>query len=131
MTEIDVIQEWLKFALNDLLVAKNCLAMRPQQIEIACYHCQQSAEKALKGCILWLCKIEPPKVHNLVQLYQQCLAKDANFANILTSCSDLTAYGAMPRYPHELALDEAEAVSAVKNAQKVYEFCLSKIPAVH
>jgi hypothetical protein len=43
MTEIDVIREWFKFAQNDLIVAKSCLALHPKQIDIACYHCQQSA----------------------------------------------------------------------------------------
>jgi HEPN domain-containing protein len=127
MTEIDVIREWFRFALNDLIVAKNCLTLKPQQIEIACYHCQQSAEKALKGCFLWIYKTEPPKVHNLVYLCQQCAKQDEYFKRILTDCSDLTTYAAVPRYPSELALDEEEAIAAVKTAQKIYDFCTVKI----
>jgi HEPN domain-containing protein len=128
MTEIDVIQEWIRFALNDLIVAKNCLTLKPQQIEIACYHCQQSAEKALKGCFLWLHKTEPPKVHNLVHLCQQCAKQDEDFKRILADCSDLTTYAAVPRYPSELVLDGEEAAAAIKTVQKIYDFCAAKIP---
>jgi len=126
MTEIELIKQWLKYAFNDLFVAKKCLAMRPKQTEIACYHCQQSAEKALKGSLLFH-KIEPPRTHNLIQLCQMCMDCDAGFTGILNSCAELNSFSTIPRYPDEAAPDESIAKSAISDAQKVYDFCAKKI----
>jgi HEPN domain-containing protein len=127
MTELDLVKEWFRFSHNDLLVAKQCLEkMRPKQTEIACYHCQQSAEKALKGFLLFH-KTEPQKTHNLRILCQMCIQKDVAFTAMLNCCSDLTSFSATTRYPEELAPNDEIAATAISDAQKVYNFCVSKI----
>jgi HEPN domain-containing protein len=60
MTDLDSAREWLHFAQMDLSSAEYLLPMRPRPTEIICYHCQQSAEKALKS-ILILNAIFPTK----------------------------------------------------------------------
>jgi HEPN domain-containing protein len=46
MNEFKIVIEWLRYAKNDLVVAKHC-DLHPKQTEIASYHCQQCAEKTL------------------------------------------------------------------------------------
>ena len=50
--------EWLEMAEMDLGAAEYLLGMRP--IEIICYHCEQAAEKLLKGALIYL-QIDPQK----------------------------------------------------------------------
>jgi HEPN domain-containing protein len=57
-------KEWLSYAEMDLSSAEFLLGKRPLPLEIICYHCQQSAEKCLKG-LLVLKNQMPPKTHDL------------------------------------------------------------------
>ena len=43
--------EWLDLAEMDLGAAEYLLGMRPVPVEIICYHCEQAAEKMLKGTL--------------------------------------------------------------------------------
>lgn len=48
------IQAWLDYAAIDLSVAHTLFDVhRPQPYEIICYHCQQAAEKAIKGLFIF------------------------------------------------------------------------------
>lgn len=50
------IQAWIDYAATDLSVAHTLFDVhRPQPYEIICYHCQQAAEKAIKGLFILLC----------------------------------------------------------------------------
>ena len=130
MSDINLIQEWLRYSQNDLISAKHLYDdLYPKQIEVACYLSQQSAEKALKGYILSK-DIEPPKTHNLVELCQVCMYHDNTFSEILDNCADLTPYGVAVRYPNELAVDDAIAKLAIDKAQVIYDFCARKISII-
>ncbi len=52
MDNIAQAQEWIRFAEMDLGSAEYLLNMHPTPVEVICYHCQQSAEKYLKGYIV-------------------------------------------------------------------------------
>ena len=128
MSEFDLIKEWFRFAANDLIVARHCYYdFHPKQTEIACYHCQQCAEKALKGFLIFK-DIEPPKIHILPQLCQMCIALEASFTTIFDICNYLTQFGSATPYPHELSPDDRVTESAIEKANDVYLFCASKIP---
>ena len=128
MKEVDFVSEWFRFADNDLCVARHCFEdMRPKQTEISCYHCQQCAEKALKGYLVYKGISEPPKIHNLENLCKLCEDFDKSFSKILDICADLTLFGTAVRYPNELAPDDNIVKQAIKKAQKIYDFCKSKI----
>jgi hypothetical protein len=45
-----------------------------------------------------------------------------------TLCAHLTPFGVAARYPEDLAPKESIARAAIEKAQKVYDFCFSKIP---
>jgi len=69
----DLVKEWYRFAMMDFSAATHLNnTMCPKPLEIICYHCQQSAEKFLKGFLISN-SIEPPKTHDLQELCEMCL----------------------------------------------------------
>ena len=64
-----------------------------------------------------------------VELCNLCIEQDNEFFAIKEKCARLTPYGVETRYPNELAVDEKITEQAVVMAQKVYDFCSSKIPS--
>ena len=85
--------EWFEFAKRDLESAKFLMNMHPRPIEIICYyHCEQSAEKYLKGYLIKSGnKIE--RTHDLVLLNNKCKAIDKSFEIIEDECIELVPYG--------------------------------------
>jgi HEPN domain-containing protein len=127
MPEIDLIQEWLRYANNDLITAKHMFEdVHPKQTEISAYHCQQCAEKALKA-FLFFNNIEPPRIHNLPKLCELCKNIDAEFSVLEIDCERLNPFGAEVRYPNELAADEQIVKATIEKAKKIYGFCTAKI----
>jgi len=114
-------QKWRKLADMDLKTAEYLKDMKPLPVEIICYHCQQSAEKYLKGYLVF-CGMVPPRMHDLDELCKLCSKYSNTFNNIADQCSDLTAYGIQPRYPTELTLDEEDMQQALKSAKMVKDF---------
>jgi len=98
----------------------------PKQIFIACYHCQQAAEKALKAYLIFK-NIAFNRTHDLVMLQGQCLDCDKNFGDLLVDCSILTPYVTQARYPNNEEITAEEAVAALQKAERIVEFCASLI----
>ena len=49
------VKQWIDYAAQDLGVARHLFEnYHPKPLEIVCYHCQQSAEKAIKAVIVSL-----------------------------------------------------------------------------
>jgi len=121
----ELVLEWLRFADMDLDAAEVVYCHRPQHLGIICYHCQQAAEKYLKGYLVF-CDIEDiPRTHNLAQLCVMCMNYDKKFAEITMPCSALTAYGVLPRYPDEIFLDEHLVQKAIEHAKQVKAFVVA------
>ena len=59
------LQAWIRQAENDLAMAE--FARSGQFYAQACYHCSQTAEKALKGLLIGLGQ-DPPRSHSLERL---------------------------------------------------------------
>jgi HEPN domain-containing protein len=127
MNAFDLANEWLKFSKSDLLTSRHMFEdVYPKEIEIVCYHSQQCAEKALKGYCVFK-GIEPPNTHDLIALCHLCMTSEDTFSLLMDNCSRLNPYGVIIRYPNELVVDETIAKSSIAMAQKIYEFCHSKI----
>jgi HEPN domain-containing protein len=90
---LDYVVEWFRFADSDLSSAEYLQGMRPQPLEIICYHCEQSAEKYLKGFLIYKDVVEPPKTHYLETLCEMCSEFDERFQEIKRVCNVLTRYG--------------------------------------
>jgi len=121
MVNTEEASKWQRLANMDLKTAKYLTNMKPLPIEIICYHCQQSAEKYLKGYLVF-CGITPPKMHDLDELCKLCAKYSDTFKDIADQCSDLTAYGVQPRYPAEIILDKDDMKQALKSAKKIKAF---------
>lgn len=117
--------EWFEIAQSDLSSAHHLLTMHPLPIEIICYHCQQAAEKYLKG-FLFLKKHEIIKTHDLVLLNKTCGEYDEEFANIADECLRLTDFSVTVRYPYPFDLNESDMKIALADATRIKEFVNNK-----
>lgn len=122
-------QEWQRIASMDMSSAEYLLNMHPVPVEIICYHCQQSAEKYLKGYLV-LCGMTPPKIHDLDELCKLCSEYSDSFEDIADQCSDLTVYGVQPRYPMESMLEEQDMRQALTSAKAIQDFVLALTPEI-
>jgi len=124
--QVNLSDEWLRYAQNDLIVAKHSFEdLNPKQTEIASYHCQQCAEKALKAFLLFK-NTEPPKIHDLKVLCKMCQDIDTSFSDIQIHCAHLNPYGIAVRYPNELSPNEEMVKIALIKANAVYDFCFNR-----
>ena len=91
MNNKEIAKEWFFVANKDLKSAIFLQNMKPVPLEIICYHCQQCAEKYIKGFLAFKEeKIE--KSHNLVLLNKKCREYNIDFKEIEEECLRLTDY---------------------------------------
>jgi len=116
-----IVEEWLRFANNDMEAALILSNHFPMQLEIICYHCQQAAEKALKAYLLFSDQ-EPPKTHNLESLVDLCIELSTEFSEIVDECEYLNPFGVQPRYPFNFELVDSDAIMSAEKGEKIVEF---------
>ena len=127
MSEIDIINEWLKIAYGDYDCAKFLFDNKiPKPLEIICYHCQQSAEKSLKA---YLCAndMDIPKTHEVKRLCDKCFEIDNSFTVLFDECEELEVYATETRYPVRIEIDDAHTERALQQALRIYEFVTKAI----
>jgi len=114
---------WFRFADMDLLVAEHsATTLYPPPLEIVCYHCQQSAEKYLKGYLISKGVKEPPRTHDLIYLNSMCVGLCPQFSDIDRACGSLNRYSVQPRYPNEIEVHEHDMKMALDHARIVRDF---------
>jgi HEPN domain-containing protein len=126
MDNNDVAKEWFRVAQTDLDSAEFLQGMRPIPIEVICYHCQQSAEKHLKGFLALKGEIIE-KIHDLVRLNKMCHKYTNDFKTIEEDCLMLTDYAVNIRYPFPMDINETDMHLALKSAHKIRDFVLEKV----
>ena len=126
---ISAVDEWIKYANKDLAAVNILISHSPLQLEIICYHCQQSAEKMLKAFLIYS-GIQPAKTHNMIELLDGCEKIDNDFTKIFDNCNRLNPYSIQPRYPFGLEIDEAIMQLAVKDCEAIMEFINEKIKVI-
>ena len=120
---------WFIKVVNDLRAADTLLAASPPLLAEAVFHCQQAAEKALKGFLTWHGRTFR-KSHNLEEIGEQCLEIDSTLWKIIDEAVPLTEYAWKFRYPGEPYEPAAgEAAEAVATARSVCEAVLCRVPA--
>lgn len=117
---------WFEYAENDFEAVAILSAQLKPKFEIVCYHCQQCAEKMLKGYIASQ-NGRLLKTHDLVVLCQTSATYDAEFDTILEQCSDLTIYASEVRYPNLMQIESYHMKKAIDNVLIIKKFVLSKI----
>jgi HEPN domain-containing protein len=119
--------EWHNYAESDLDSAEYLVGQRQPHREIIAFHCQQAAEKALKG-LLVLHGTRPPKIHDLEKLHGLCKAVIPAIDPLLVHCKGLNDYSVGPRYPEEVIVTETKMHKALADAKAVMEFARPLFP---
>jgi HEPN domain-containing protein len=101
----------------------------PKPLEIICYHCQQSVEKALKAYIC-ACGKEVTKTHELGLLCRKCAESDESFKDYLDECAALEVYVTQTRYPNRIEIEEYNAKQALLQTKIIYEHVSEKIEKI-
>jgi len=121
------INEWFSKGDNDLLNVENNLNSVHYPADTVCFHCQQLAEKYLKGFLTYH-NIIVEKTHNLLILYKSCIVIDPGFNEIHEDLINLNNYSVSIRYPDYIdEITEEDAQEAYRQAKKIRELILSKV----
>lgn len=118
-------EKWLLKAKNDLDAAK--ILCQADCLDVAIYHTQQCAEKALKGFLAFQ-KHPIVKTHDLVALVALCKMFDLKFSQISSLAEKLTPFGIVFRYPDvETYPKKQTVVTAIRDAEKILRFAEAQI----
>jgi len=125
----DEVRNWLRKAQHDLASARK-LSQRPDPyLDTAVYHCQQAAEKAVKG-FLTLHENRFERTHDVEVLVSLAAGIEPRFAQWVGAGQMLTPYAAIYRYPGDmLEPDQSEFDEALQMAEGLVAFVLSVLPA--
>ena len=119
MKNKDVAKLWFEKAGNDLISAEYLMTMKKPPIDVVRYHCQQAAEKYLKGFLAYN-DIEPPHIHDVKLLIIECSKIKENFSDILDIGSLLNPYAVIVRYPGETEeISEEDALEAIEISKRI------------
>lgn len=124
----DLVSLWLLKAQHDLAAAQKITSGEDTYLDVAIYHCQQAAEKALKGFLVFHDQ-RFEKTHDLGLLVDLAARFDPSFAQWLDAADQLTPYATAFRYPGEAIVPSAdEFQKAVQAAGALLNFVLSRLP---
>jgi HEPN domain-containing protein len=125
---IALARQWLAKSRRDLMMAERAATGEPPLLDMAAFHWQQAAEKALKGYLAW--SNRPfRRTHDLVELLNQCEVVDGNFTQLRTAADRLSPYAVEFRYPGAKSEPTAaDAVHAERLARETLDFVLTRLP---
>jgi HEPN domain-containing protein len=121
---------WMAKAWRDLETARRAVAGEPPFYDVAVYHCQQAAEKAVKAFLISHAK-PYEKTHDLEVLVDLACEVDPTFSQLADAADGLTPYATRYRYPNATFAVEpqpAEYQEALQQAEDVYGFVLRLLP---
>ena len=108
---------WVRYAEEDLQAARDAGSRKPPLRNVACFHCQQSAEKYLKA-VLQEAGLAVPRTHELEDLLDLLLPHDAALVRLRWSLRSLTPYAVNFRYPGVRATTR-RVTTALRQAERV------------
>ncbi|MHB8068174.1 MAG: HEPN domain-containing protein [Desulfobaccales bacterium] len=122
-------KSWLKKAADDLRGADLDLAATPPFLEDALFHCQQAAEKAMKGFLTVHDRIFR-KTHDLDELAMACEAIDQSLKSDLEAARELSIFAWEFRYPGDAPVPPLEEVKEYRQiAGRVYQAIRERLPS--
>ena len=125
----ELVLGWLTKARHDLASARILGSGSSPVLDTAIYHCQQAAEKALKGFLLY--HGEPfGKTHDLEVLVKLAAQIDAGFSSWQEVAIALTPYATQYRYPGVADPDFSEFKRAFDHATAFCGFVFSRLPDI-
>lgn len=124
--EVEV-RSWLELAALDLEAAVR-LAEDPDFARVVVYHCQQAAEKAIKGFLTWH-GVRFGRTHDLDVLGSLACPLAPALEPALDRAVELTPYAWLYRYPPDSPAPlEGEARDAIDAARELLEAILGTVP---
>lgn len=118
--KVDLVRQWLEKAEKDFNLAHHLVAERHSYREAIAFHSQQTAEKLLKGFLVFH-QVEFPKTHNLGELLDLVATRDPALAAELAGITALNPYGVEYRYPGDSPeLTQEDADEAFRMAEKAW-----------
>ena len=130
-TRRELLRSWLTKAASDLRSARVLGSADDPPLDTAIYHCQQTAEKAVKAFLVSK-EISPEKTHDIRKLTLAAAVHEPRFNELLDMAAALTPYAWEFRYPDDLAETyptREEFDEALQHAQAIYDFVLNLLPA--
>jgi HEPN domain-containing protein len=92
--------EWLRVADVDKETVRVCVDAGRTFYPVAAFHCQQAAEKLMKGFLV-LANIDFRKTHNLRELGRTVAGPFPELENLVTPMAEWTTWSFAYRYPME------------------------------
>ena len=89
---------WFAYAEEDIRTAEVCLEVTPQLVNAAAFHCQQAAEKLIKGLLIAGAR-KAEKSHDLDRLARLVAEVFPELGGDLLSIRQLTPWYVATRYP--------------------------------
>lgn len=109
------VEQWIHCATEDARAAAACLTPDPPILSSAAYHCQQAAEKFLKGALV-LARVDFRKTHNLVWLGELVIAALPDLRPSVAGVVEMTGWDIAYRYPGEAAPAPEPSIAEVEQA---------------
>ena len=123
------VQSWLLKAQRDLASAQRLAEDGEPLLDTAVYHCQQAAEKVLKGFLVFEGR-HVRKTHDLAVLLVEASRIAAGYQPLDDAADRLTGYAVLFRYPGDvMEPTQAEYDQAYQDASEFVRVTLSLIPA--
>lgn len=125
-----LVQSWFTKAQHDLEGARKVTAEPNALYDLGVYHCQQAAEKVVKGYLVFRDQ-EFEKTHDIRETVKLAISYEPHFADWMKIAKALTPYAYKFRYPDSanLAPTQEEYEDAFTDATNLYNFVLSLVPA--
>lgn len=115
----NLVKNWLIKAQNDLSSAK---LLSQKHGDVAIYHCQQCAEKSIKGFLVFHDQLFP-KTHDIRLLVQLAIPIESRFQGYQDIADILTPYATLFRYPDDLMEPSLEELNvAIEGAERFLDF---------
>ena len=127
----ELVCAWLIKSRNDLDTARQIGAHPEGHLDTAIYHCQQAAEKAVKG-FLAMHDHRLERTHDVERLVTLAAGYAPGFDEWANAAIVLTSYATAYRYPGLAVASEpgrAEFDEALKCASEFVDYVLSQLPA--
>ncbi|HEY1935521.1 MAG TPA: HEPN domain-containing protein [Acetobacteraceae bacterium] len=114
------VQGWLRVADNDRYVAQLCLKADPPAWEGAAYHCQQAAEKLLKGFLVRACA-DFGRTHDLEHLGERVAGLFPEIRSLVEPMATWTHWAIAYRYPDDPGPEPEPTMTELETALALVE----------
>ncbi len=122
-TQSELIKAWLLKAQHDLVAIRKLSEGPEAYLDTAIYHCQQVAEKAIKGFLVYRDQ-RFEKTHDLRILLELALPYESGFSSLKDAAVLLTPYATEFRYPAILSSLHARSLKKRwKQPKKFWSLC--------